>query len=138
MDQKPVIPGYFFQWCPKEFVDPYNYGPREISFEAGTACELNCAIQKRYEWHNRVWSIFHDVYLSELRKRRETHEIGTDCLLSEGQVVLYKPAGIFREATLLGKRKWRLARIKRLHTSPKDSRVHSVDLELFDRDAGVM
>ena len=137
-EQKPIIPAYFFQWRPREFDDPYNYGPRDVSFECATGKELEKAVEKRCEWQNRLWALFHDVYTSELRKRHESHEIGTDCLLEEGQVVLYKPQGIYRPGTPLGRRKWRLARIKRLHPSSKDGRVRSVDLTLFDKATGVL
>jgi hypothetical protein len=74
------------------------------------------------------------MYVSELRKRRETHEIATDALLKEGQVVLYKPQGLFRENTPQGRLKWKLARIKKLHPSPRDKRVRSVDLELWNAE----
>jgi hypothetical protein len=132
-DQKPIIPAYFLQWRSREFDDPYNYGPIDVSFESATGKQLEQAIEKRNDWQNQLWTVFHDVYISELRKRREAHEVGTDCLLSEGQVVLFKAQGLHRDNTPLKKRKWCLARVQRLHPSVKDGRVRSVDLTLYDK-----
>jgi hypothetical protein len=92
----------------------------------------------RRRWQRAVWDIFHNVYISELRKRRETAEFKNDCLLKEGQVVLYKPQGLFRENTPQGRLKWRLGRIKKMHKSPRDGRIRSVDLELYDRKTGLI
>jgi hypothetical protein len=72
------------------------------------------------------------MYISELWKRRESHEIQTDALLKKGHIVLYKPQGVFRELTPQGRLKLHLARVKKLHPSPRDGRVRSVDIELYD------
>ena len=93
------------------------------------------SLENQKEWQEKIWTLFHDLYISELRKRRENKEIPTDRLLSAGQVVPYKPHGMFREATPQCKLRWRLARIEKLHVSPRDGRVHSVDLQLFDKKA---
>jgi hypothetical protein len=71
------------------------------------------------------------VYL-RTSERRESHEIQTDALLEKGQVVLYNLQGVFCELTPQGRLKWRLARVKKLHPSPRGGRVRSVDIELYD------
>ena len=134
----PLTPNLFLHADPPTFSDPYNYGPQILDFQAGTKERLEASLRMRRKWQRAVWDMFHNLYISELRKRRETAEFKNDCLLKEGQVVLYKPQGLFRENTPQGRLKWRLGRIKKLHKSPRDGRVRSVDLELYDRKAGTL
>ena len=103
MEQKPLIPAHFLYLNEPGFEDPFNYGLQTITFESDTPRDMVKSLEKRKEWQEKIWTLFHDLYISELRKRRENKEISTDCLLSVGQVVLYKPQGIFREATPQGK-----------------------------------
>jgi hypothetical protein len=43
---------------------------------------------------------------------------------------------LFRENTPQGRLKWKLARIEKLHPSPRDGRVRSVDLTLYEKETG--
>jgi hypothetical protein len=135
-EPNPITPNMFLFANPPEFKDPYNYGPEDVTFESAKAWQLESSLKKRQRWQNQIWGVFHDMYIAELRKRRETHEMKTDALIKEGQVVLYKPQGLFRENTPQGRLKWKLARVEKLHRSGRDGRVRSVDLTLYNKEKG--
>jgi hypothetical protein len=134
----PLTPNLFLHADPPTFSDPYNYGPKILDYQAGTKEKLEASLKMQRKWQRAVWDIFHNIHISELRKRRETAEFKNDCLLKEGQVVLYKPQGLFRENTPQGRLKWRLGRIKKMHKSPQDGKIRSVDLELYDKKTGLL
>ena len=57
----------------------------------------------------------------------------TDQYLQEQQIVLFRPIDPqHRENTTGHRRKWRMARICKLHKSKNDGRIRSVDIEIFD------
>jgi hypothetical protein len=129
---QPITPSMFLHANPPTIKNPYLYGIKPPEYHSGLKTKLGWTVRKIQEWQNQVWGIFHDMYILELWKRRESHEMQTDALLEKGQVVLYKPQGVFRELTPQGRLKWRLARVKKLRPSPRDGRVRSVDIELYD------
>jgi hypothetical protein len=132
----PLMPSMFLHAEPPVFENPYEYSVNPTDYQSGSKWKLESSLKKRQRWQNAIWGIFHDLYISELRKRRDTAEFKNDCLLERGQVVLYKPQGLFRENTPQGRLKWKLARIEKLHPSPRDGRVRSVDLTLYEKETG--
>jgi hypothetical protein len=114
----PLTPDLFLHADPPTFSDPYKYGPKILDYQAGTKDKLEASLRMRTRWQRGVWDILHNFYISELRKRCETAEFKNDCLLTEGQVVLYKTQGLFRENTPQGRLKWRLGRINKMHKTP--------------------
>jgi hypothetical protein len=128
----------FLHANPPSIKNPYLYNIEPPEYHSRLKTKLVWTVRKIQEWQNQVWGIFHDMYISELRKRRESHEIQTNALLKKGQIVLYKPQGVFRKLTPQGRLKWRLARVKKLHPSPLDGRVRSVDIELYNLKSGCL
>jgi hypothetical protein len=52
--------------------------------------------------------------------------------LHEGQIVLFRVRGLFKKDAAGDCCKWRLARIVKLHPTPRDQRVRSVDIEIYN------
>jgi hypothetical protein len=90
------------------------------------------AFAARLKAYNALFNMFRDNYVAELRKFRNHEKRTTDHLLYEGQVVLFRVRGLFKKDAAGDRRKWRLARIIKLHPSPRDGHVRSVDIEIHD------
>ena len=82
--------------------------------------------------YNALCDMFHDNYIAELRNFRNSSKPSTDQCLQVGMMVLYRVRGLFKKDKAGDRRKWRLARIVKLHPSPRDARVRSVDLAVYD------
>jgi hypothetical protein len=135
-EPRPITPEMFLFLHSKYHMEgPLDYFCQVPQFEAGSASDLKAIIRRRRQTFKALWTLFQDTYISELRKRRQTKEVANDHLLEVGQVVLYKPTGIFKDHTAISRLKWKLARIEKLHPG-RDGRIRSVDLSLFSHKTG--
>ena len=115
--------------------DPFSYGPNEPRFVSTTPKDAIRDHEYLKKLYKTMWVHFHDAYLAELRKMRQSNVKPNDCLLREKQVVLFRPVSTgFAKKTFKSPAKWRMARIVKLHPSPYDGRVRAVDLEFYDGD----
>ena len=110
---------------------PLDYYAPVVRFEAGDRKTMRTAIWQRARAFNALWETFQENYISELRKWREIKATRTDPKIEVGQVVLYKPQGIFKQRSMMSRLKWKLARVIKLHRG-KGDQVRSVDIELHD------
>jgi protein associated with RNAse G/E len=129
---QPITPSTFLRANPPSIKNLFLCGIKPPEYHSGLKTKLGWTVRKIQKWQNQVWGIFHDMYISELWKRRKSYQIQTNLLLKKGQVILYKPQGVFHKLTPQGRLKWQLAHVKKLHPSPQDGRVRSVDIKLYD------
>ncbi len=113
---QPVLAQDLFLPRLPDIDNPFEVSIPDVWLEAATQNELADAIERRTRWQDQVWTSFTDTYVSELRKRRQEKEVPGRCpLLEVGQVVLYKPPVIGKEATPMKRLTWRMARIAKMH-----------------------
>jgi hypothetical protein len=130
----PLCPQIFLNFHSKyNFLqeNPFSYGP-SVPYIAATTRQMKQAFKARFKAYNALFNMFRDNYVAELRKFRNHGKKTTDHLLHEGQVVLFRVRGLFKKDAAGDRRKWRLARIIKLHPSPRDGHVRSVDIEIYD------
>jgi hypothetical protein len=96
------------------------------------------AFKARLKAYDAMFNMFQDNYISELRTFRDQKLKPTDQCLQVGMVVLFKIRGLFKKDAAGDRRKWRPAKIVKLHPSPTDGRVRSVDIEVYDLALGRM
>ncbi len=133
-NRHPICPQIFLNFHSKyDFLqkNPYSYG-LAVPYIAAKTRQLKDAFAARLKAFNALFNMFCDNYVAELRKLHNQGKKPTDHLLHEGQVVLFRVRGLFKKDAAGDHRKWRLARIVKLHPSPCDQRVHSVDIEIYD------
>jgi hypothetical protein len=129
---QPVLARDLFLPTLPDFDDPFHISVVDGWLESASQAELQTAVQIRHQWQNNMWELFQTTYLSELRKRRQEHEVPeTSPLLAIGQVVFYKKPIIGQELSPMKRLTWRMARLLKLHPG-RDRRVRSVDIEFFD------
>jgi hypothetical protein len=130
---QPVLALDLFLPRVPDMEDPFEVHVQDNWLQSATKAELENALTVKERWQSQVWNMFRDTYIAELRKRREEKEVKGRCsLLDEGQVILYKPNSLFKEHTPMGKLKWKMARIAKLHPG-SDGRIRSVDLQFYDK-----
>ncbi len=130
----PICPQIFLNFHSKyNFLqeNPYSYGPA-VPYIAATTRQLKDAFAARLKAYNALFNMFCDNYVAELRKFYNQDKKPTDHLLHEGQIVIFRVRGLFKKDAAGDCRKWRLARIVKLHPSPRDQGVRSVDIEIYD------
>jgi hypothetical protein len=140
-DRHPVCPAIFLNfYTPYNFseLNPYHYGPSEQIFYAAPPDELQQQILNQKVVYKAFWEMFYNCYVSELRAAHSERKQPNDHLLKVGMVVLYKPIGFFKKNSPGEKRKWKLARICKLHPSKRDGHVRAVDIAIYDPTKDVM
>jgi hypothetical protein len=136
-NRHPICPQIFLNFNSKyNFLkeNPYHYGPHAVDYMAASSASLRDAFRTRVAAYNSLFTMFKENYVAELRKFQNQKGKPTDQKLKIGMVVLFRVRGLFRKDQAGDRRKWRLARIVKLHSSPKDGRVRSVDLDIFDSE----
>jgi hypothetical protein len=111
--------------------NPYSYGPADIDYVGASAKELQEIVKAKELAYNEIWDSFYDSYVAELRNHTAKFKVSTDHLLKVGLIVIFRPVG-WRITNKAGeKRKWKLAKIVKLHPG-RDGHVRSIDLEIYD------
>lgn len=115
--------------------DPFNFGDDPKIFFAMEKDELDSTTIRQVQFYKQLWVTFHNNYTSLLRQRLQATEPKLHTkLLKEGQLVLLKNKSPFKQGSFLSKLKWILARIQKLHVSPRDQQIRSVDLKVINHD----
>ena len=131
-EPRPITPEMFlFLHSSHHNEGPLDYYAPHVRFEAGNRQQLKAAVWKRIRAFNALWTSFQDNYIAELRKWREQKASRHNPKIKEGQVVLYKPQGIFKQKSTLSKLQWKLARVEKLHMG-RGGHVRSVDILLHN------
>jgi hypothetical protein len=131
----PICPQVFLNFHSKyNFLveNPLYFGPHDVSYTAASTDALRGAFQARRRAYDAFFNIFRDTYIAELRKFRKQTKQPTDHRLEVGSLLFFRIRGLFEQDGAGDRRKWRLARVVKLHPSPLDGRVRSVDLEIHD------
>jgi hypothetical protein len=131
-EQRAITPEMFlFLHSQHHHEGPLDYYAPVTRFEAGERKRMRNAIWQRILAFNHLWETFQDGYIAELRKWRQTKSTPEDPKIKEGQIVLYKPQGAFKQRSTISRLKWKLARVIKVHPG-KGGHVRSVDIELHD------
>jgi hypothetical protein len=131
-EPRPITPEMFlFLHSHHHYEGPWDYYTPAVRFEAGDKKTMKAHIWKRVLAFNNLWTSFQENYIAELRKWRETKATRSDPKIREGQVVLYKPQGLFKQKSTLSRLKWKLARVEKLHRG-YGQHVRSVDISLYN------
>ena len=115
--------------------NPFEYGPMDPNFYSITREQLERDALYLHRVDKIMWSHFKNAYIAELRQNCDEKFKSVDQYLKEKQVVLLRPDDKFKSNSFGNRKKWRMARIEKLHKSPQDGRVRSVDLVVFDRQS---
>jgi hypothetical protein len=131
----PICPQVFMNYHSKyNFLleNPLYYGPHEVNYTAASSDALRAAFRSRGVAYNALFNLFRDTYVAELRKFRNQTKKPSDHRVQLGSLVFFKIRGLFKQGGAGDRRKWQLARVVKLHPSPLDGRVRSVDLQVYD------
>jgi hypothetical protein len=113
-------------------LNPWHYGPPELNYVAATGKELKETVRQKEHVYNELWNMFYDHYLIELRQMATEPKQPTSHLLKENLIVLFRPIGWKLTNKAGERRKWRLAKIIKLHKG-RDGEIRAVDLLIYDK-----
>jgi hypothetical protein len=135
-NQHAICPGIFLNFYTRynfHESNPWEYGPPAIDYQSASKKDLRNAVKIKANAYNALWNMFYDHYIMELRQMSKETNNPTSHLLREGMVVIFRPIGQKRSNKAGEKRKWRLARIVKLHPG-RDKQVRAVDLLIYSKE----
>ena len=134
-NRHPICPQIFLNFYSKyNFLEenPWHYGPHRVDYTAAKNEDMKKMYRAKARAYNNLFDVFREYYISELRSFQNQKKKPSDHKLKVGMMVLFRAKGLFKKDGAGSRRKWKLARILKLHRSPMDARVRSVDLAVYD------
>jgi hypothetical protein len=134
-NRHPICPQIFLNFYSKyNFLEenPWHYGPHRVDYTAAKNEDMKKMYRAKARAYNNLFDVFREHYIAELREFQNTKSAPSDYKLKVGMMVLFRVKGLFKKDGAGSRRKWKLARIVKLHPSPIDGRVRSVDLAVYD------